>query len=442
MSGVPVMTPLKIEYLSPSSLHAHPRNAREHSDHQIEQIASSMKAFGFNSPVLVDANQQILAGHGRVRAALKLGLDRVPTVSIEHLSEGQRRAFMLADNRLGELSSWNEPILGAELEALSVIDEPFEITDTGFELPRIDVLIEERHKPEPAADPADIPVDDSSVDRVARLGDLWLLGRHQLFVGNALEQASYQALLGSRKANLVFIDPPFNVPISGHVSGLGKNQHREFVMASGEMSERQFEEFLRTAFQRLAESSVDGAIHFVCMDWRGLRSLLAAGDAYTELKNLCCWVKAQGGMGSLYRSQHELVAVFKSGSAPHINNVNLGRHGRNRSNVWSMPGMNSFQKGRAEKLAMHPTVKPVALVADAILDCSKRGGLVLDCFAGSGTTLIAAERTGRTAAGMELDPHYADVILRRFCDVTGIEPVNASTNAVVRRREQGETVRG
>lgn len=436
------MTSLKIAYLSPGSLQAHPRNARDHSDRQIEQIASSIKAFGFNAPVLVDAGLQILAGHGRVRAALKLGLEQVPTVAIQHLSESQRRAFMIADNRLGELSSWNEPILAAELEVLSAIDEPFEITDTGFELPRIDVLIEEQHKPTPADDPADAPVDKNSVDQVARLGDLWLLGRHHLFVGNALERESYRALLGRRKAELIFIDPPFNVPISGHVSGLGKAQHREFVMASGEMSEKQFEEFLRTAFERLAESSIDGAIHFVCMDWRGLRALLAAGDAYSELKNLCCWVKSQGGMGSLYRSQHELVAVFKSGTAPHINNVNLGKHGRNRSNVWSMPGMNSFQKGRAEKLAMHPTVKPVALVADAILDCSKRGALVLDCFAGSGTTFIAAERTGRACAGMELDPSYADVILRRFCDVTGIEPVHAATGAIVRRRENPGVSRG
>lgn len=435
------MRSLKIAYLSPQTLVPHPRNARVHSDRQIEQIASSIRAFGFNSPVLVDGRNQILAGHGRVQAALRLGLDRIPTVSIEHLSESQRRAFMLADNRLGELSRWDDDVLAAELEALSAIDEPFEITDTGFELPKIDVLIEERHKPEPD-DPADAPVDESSVDRVARVGDLWLLGRHQLFVGNALEADSYRALLGGAKAQLVFIDPPFNVPISGHVSGLGKNQCREFVMASGELSEAQFQEFLQTAFRRLIENSMEGAIHFVCMDWRGLRTMLGAAQQYTEFKNLCCWVKAQGGMGSLYRSQHELVAVFKSGSARHINNVSLGKHGRNRTNVWSMPGMNSFGKGRAEKLAMHPTVKPVALVADAILDCSKRGGLVLDCFTGSGTTLIAAERTGRVGAGMELDPHYADVILRRFCDVTGIEPVHAATGAIVRRREHKGGARG
>lgn len=429
------MTPLKVTYVSLDQLRPHPRNARLHSDQQIDKIAASIRSFGFNAPVLVDANNQILAGHGRVEAARKLGLVQIPTISIEHLSEGQRRAFMLADNRLSELSTWDEGLLAAELEELITFDEPFEITDTGFELPRIDSLIEDRHKAEAPADPADKPIDPTSVEGVARMGDLWLLGRHRLFVGNALEPASYQALLDGAKAQMVFIDPPFNVPIQGHVSGLGKARHGEFVMASGEMSDEEFEAFLRAAFVRLIKASAAGSIHFVCMDWRGLATTLGAGEAYTELKNICCWVKSQGGMGSLYRSQHELVVVFKAGSAPHINNVSLGKHGRNRSNVWSMPGMNSFQKGRAEKLAMHPTVKPVALVADAMLDCSRRGGLVLDVFAGSGTTLIAAERTGRIGAAMELDPHYADVILRRFCDVTGIEPVNACTGQVVRRRQ-------
>ena len=429
------MTSLVIEYLPPGELRPHPRNARVHSPAQITKITASLRSFGFNSPVVIDADGQILAGHGRIQAALQLGLERVPAVRIEHLSESQRRAFMLADNRLNELSDWDDNILAAELEALSIVDEPFEITDTGFEMPRIDVLIEERHKPKLDEDPADGPVDETAVEQVSRLGDIWLLGRHQLFVGNALERSSYRALLAGRKAQLVFIDPPFNVPIAGHVSGLGKARHREFVMASGELSQSEFESFLRTASTRLVEHSINGSIHFICMDWRGLATMLAAGDVYSELKNICCWVKAQGGMGSLYRSQHELVAVFKSGTDPHINNVSLGRHGRNRSNVWSLPGMNSFQKGRAEKLAMHPTVKPVALVADAILDCSERGGLVLDCFAGSGTTIIAAERTGRTAAAMELDPRYADVILRRFCDVTGLEPVNAATGHVVRRRK-------
>lgn len=436
------MTSLQIHYMSPDALRPHPRNARTHSERQIGQIATSIRSFGFNSPILVDDGGQILAGHGRVMAAIKLGLDKVPCVALRHLSSAQRRAFMLADNQIATQSGWNEEILALELEELSIVDEPFEITDTGFEMPKIDVLIEERHKPPVEDDPADGPVNENEVEKVARLGDLWLLGRHRLFVGNALERESYQALLGREQAQMVFVDPPFNVRIQGHVSGLGKAQHAEFVMASGEMSDAEFESFLRTAYTRLVEASVPGSMHFVCMDWRGLQRLLAAGDVYTELKNICCWVKAQGGMGSLYRSQHELIAVFKSGTAPHINNVALGKHGRNRSNVWSMPGMNSFQKGRADKLAMHPTVKPVALVADAILDCSTRGGLILDVFAGSGTTLIAAERTGRIGAAMELDPHYADVILRRFCDVTGIEPVNAVTGQIVQRRPGKEVARG
>lgn len=432
------MKPLQITYRDPATLLPHPRNARQHSDKQVEQLTASIRSFGFNAPVLIDAGNQILAGHGRVEAAKKLGLERVPTIAVEHLSTAQARAFMLADNRLAELSTWDFEMLAVELEELSSADEPFEITDTGFELPKIDVLIEERHKPKEEQDPADDPVAPERVEQVARLGDLWLLGRHMLFVGNALDRQSYQALLGRERAQMIFIDPPYNVPIQGHVSGLGKAQHREFVMGSGEMTSAAFEGFLRTTFERLVEVSVDGSIHYVCMDWRGLKELLAAGSAYSELKNICCWVKAQGGMGSLYRSQHELVAVFKSGTASHINNVALGKHGRNRSNVWSMPGMNSFQKNRAEKLAMHPTVKPVALVADAILDCSERGGLILDVFGGSGTTLIAAERTGRRAAVMELDPHYVDVALRRFCDVTGIEPINAWTGARVQRRPAAE----
>lgn len=430
----PAVTELQISYLSSSALSAHPRNSRIHTPKQIEQIAASIREFGFNVPILIDRENQILAGHGRFEAATKLGLATVPVVRLEHLTDAQRRAFMIADNRLSELSSWHTEVLALELEELSLVDEPLEITSTGFELAKIDALIEERHKPEEDDDPADVPVDPASVEKVSRSGDLWLLGRHCLFVGNALERESYQALLGSRKAQLVFCDAPYNVPIRGHVSGLGRVQHREFEMASGEMSHPEFVAFLRTVFEHLVRHSLDGSIHYQCIDWRGLKALLEAAEVYSQLKNICCWVKAQGGMGSLYRSQHELVAVFKSGTAPHINNVELGKHGRTRTNVWSMPGMNSFHRGRAEMLAMHPTVKPVALVAEAILDCSTRGGLVLDVFSGSGTTLIAAERTGRSAAVMEIDPHYADVSLRRVCDVTGIEPVNAATGQVVRRR--------
>jgi DNA modification methylase len=226
---------------------------------------------------------------------------------------------------------------------------------------------------------------------------------------------------------MVFTDPPYNVPISGHVGGLGSIQHREFAMASGEMSQAEFTAFLQSVFGHLATFSVDGAIHFQCMDWRHVPEILAAGTAaYTDLKNICVWAKNNGGMGSLYRSQHEFVFVFKSGTAPHINNVELGRHGRYRTNVWSYAGVNSFGGDRAD-LSLHPTVKPVAMIADAIRDCSHRKGIVLDAFVGSGTTLIAAETTGRRGYGIEIDPLYCDVTIRRLHTVCGLEAVLEGT---------------
>jgi DNA methylase len=228
---------------------------------------------------------------------------------------------------------------------------------------------------------------------------------------------------GDARAQIVFTDPPYNVPISGHVGGLGAIQHREFAMASGEMSPAEFTAFLQSVFGHLAAYSVDGAIHFQCMDWRHVSEIMAAGTAaYTDLKNICVWAKNNGGMGSLYRSQHEFVFVFKSGTAPHINNVELGKHGRYRTNVWNYAGVNSFGGDRAD-LTLHPTVKPVAMVADALRDCSHRKGNVLDAFVGSGTTLIAAEKTGRRGYGIEIDPAYCDVTVRRLLAVCGLEAV-------------------
>jgi len=235
----------------------------------------------------------------------------------------------------------------------------------------------------------------------------------------------------------VFCDPPYNVPIDGHVSGLGRTSHREFAMASGEMSEAEFTTFLTQVFRHLADWSVDGALHFQCMDFRHMREMLDAGAAaYSELKNLCVWAKTNAGMGSLYRSQHELVFVFKSGTAPHINNVELGQHGRYRTNVWTYAGANSFSRTRDDDLAAHPTVKPTALVADAILDASHPKGIVLDAFAGSGTTLVAAHKTRRKGFGIELDPIYCDVILKRLAAVTGLEPRHAETNLLFHEVEQ------
>ncbi len=425
------MNDLQIKYRIPSHLKPSPANARTHSRKQILQIARSITLFGFNNPILLDAEGYIVAGHGRVAAALELGIPSVPTVLLEHLSPAQRRAYIIADNKLAENAGWDKDMLQVELQGLAAAGLNFDLTDLGFETGEIDLFLTD--------DPTEIAAEDAGEDReawsavpeVARRGDLWLLGKHRLFCGDALDDESFRALLGRERAQMIFADPPFNVKISGHVSGKGRARHPEFIMASGEMSSQEFTCFLRTSFERMSAASADGAVHFICIDWRHLGELLSAGaDAYSDLVNLCVWVKTNGGMGSLYRSQHELVAVFKSGSGKHVNNVELGRHGRNRTNVWTYPGMNSFHKGRDDSIRLHPTVKPTALVADAILDCSKRGDIILDPFAGSGTTLLATQRTERLGRCIELDPRYVDVALHRFRTQTGIAPVHASTGAV------------
>lgn len=417
------MTQLSIRYVPVQQLAPDPANARLHSDRQIGKIARSIERFGFNNPLLVDGRGGILCGHGRYRAALKLRMADVPVVQLDHLTAAQKRAYMLADNRTAEDAEWDPDLLAAEFEQLIALDPEFEITDTGFEMAEVDQLL----MPADGADepdPADLPVHAAEVAAVARPGDLWQIGDHRIFCGDALDPASYAVLLGRERAAMVFTDPPYNRAISV-VANNGRTQHAEFVQASGEMTGGDFTRFLGHAFGAMAAASIDGAIHFVCMDWRGLGALLAAGEiAYTELKNLVVWVKANGGMGTLYRSQHELIAVFKSGTAPHRNNVQLGATGRNRTNVWSYPGMNSFGRGRDAALALHPTVKPVALCADAMLDCSARGDLVLDGFGGSGTTLLAAERCGRRARLVERDPHYVDVTLHRARTLLGLDAVN------------------
>ena len=348
-------------------------------------------------------------------------------IRLEDLTEDEVRAYVIADNRLAELAGSDREILAIELQGLAELDLDFDLTITGFETPEIDILIGELDAAE-EDDPADEVPEVSDGPPVTRLGDIWCIGKHRLICGDSLDPNTYAQLLSGAKAQMIFTDPPYNVPVNGHVSGLGKVKHREFAMASGEMSEDQFTAFLVTVFRNLVGHSTDGAIHFICMDWRHMGEVVTAGrDAYTELKNLCVWAKTNGGMGSLYRSQHELKFVFKAGTGPHINNVELGRHGRYPTNVWSYAGINGFGKDRDAELALHPTVKPVKLVADAILDCSKRGGIVLDAFAGSGTTLIAADKTGRQGYGIELDPRYCDVIVRRFANTADTEAIHAAT---------------
>ena len=421
------MRDFKISYQNPNDLTPYPRNARTHSKQHIHQIAESIKHFGWTNPVLVDEENMVIAGHGRVLAAKELGFTSVPTIAIENLSDAQKRAYILADNKLAENAGWDRDILAIELQSLIEMDLDFDVTLTGFETPEIDILIGELGDDELDSDD-EVPEPDTDNPPITQPGDLWQIGGHRLLCGDATKPEDIVRLLDGKKAQMVFTDPPYNVPIDGHVCGLGAVKHREFAMASGEMSEAEFAAFLKTVFGNLVGHSVDGALHFICMDWRHIGEVLEAGrDTFTELKNLCVWAKTNGGMGSLYRSQHELVFVFKAGNKPHINNVNLGKHGRNRTNVWTYPGVNTFGKDRDAELASHPTVKPVAMVTDAILDCSKRGGLVLDVFAGSGTTLIAAEKTGRRGYGVELDQLYCDVIIRRMRETAGLKAVHAET---------------
>ncbi|WP_375459513.1 site-specific DNA-methyltransferase [uncultured Enterovirga sp.] len=414
--------PQVIEHIPASSLRSWDRNARTHSKKQVRQIADSITRFGFTNPVLVDGEHRILAGHGPVEAAKLLGMSTVPCLRIDRLTADEKRAYVIADNKLALNAGWDEQILAEELSALLASDLDFDIGVTGFSIPAIDGLVEGLQVEEPGAPEDEAPPKDGPAR--CRPGDLWELGPHRLCCGNALERDVVLALMGGEQARMVFTDPPYNVPIDGHVGGSGAIKHREFAMASGEMTRAEFTAFLCTAFERLVESSLDGSIHYVCMDWRHMAEMLAAGEGvFSELKNLIVWAKDNGGMGTFYRSRHELIFAFKSGTAPHTNTFELGQHGRHRTNVWSYRGVNTFRAGRMDELALHPTVKPVQMIADAIKDVSGRGEIVLDLFGGSGSTLIAAHKTGRRAFLCELDPLYCDRILRRWEHYAGDDAV-------------------
>lgn len=436
---------LVVEPRAPDLLKPYPGNARTHSAKQIQQLAASMKRFECISPIIIDEGNEILAGHARWLAAKRLGLSSVPTLRVTYLSSAEKAAYRIADNQIAALSSWNKEALAIEFAVISQLDPDFDLEITGFDLGTIELLIDKNAGASAEQDAVPDPLPGPAITRV---GDVWTLGRHRLVCGDATLAEPYRLLLGRARAQMTFTDPPYNVQIAGFVSGLGKVQHREFVAASGEMDSEGFTRFLTAALVQVARSSHDGALAYVCMDWRHMPELHAAGAAAFDAQiNLCVWVKSNAGMGSLYRSQHELVAVFKRGTRSHINNVELGRHGRHRSNVWDYPGVNSFSATRGEELSWHPTVKPLPLVVDAILDASRRDGLILDPFGGSGTTLMAAEQTGRQARLLELDPLYCDVIIRRFAAATGQVVVDQLGQSFAERTAalttaDGETVNG
>jgi DNA modification methylase len=430
---------LHVVYERADSLTAFSNNARTHSRAQTRKIADSIQAFGFTNPVLIDKKSTIIAGHGRVAAAKMLGISQIPTIRLEGLSPDQIRAYIIADNKLAELAGWDNSILKIELQHLITLDSGFDVTITGFEIPEIDLIMQDEAQTGEQED--EMPATTGSP--VTQLGDLWLLGKHRILCGSSLDSTSYDRLMNGKKGSVVFTDPPFNVPIDGHVCGNGAIKHEEFAMASGEMNEDQFICFLSDSLRQLERHSKPGSVHFVCMDWRHMKELLLAGEGvYDSLLNLCVWNKDNGGMGSFYRSQHELVFVFRKKGNTHRNNIQLGKYGRNRTNIWKYPGVNTLSKQGDEGnlLALHPTVKPVALVADALLDCSAPKEIVLDAFLGSGTTLLAAERTGRVCYGIELNSKYVDVAIRRWQQQTGQQAVHAQSNKIFDELSQEQDV--
>jgi DNA modification methylase len=407
----------RIVWHSVGDLKPFPGNPRQHPESQIAGLMKSIRKV-WTIPILIDETGTILAGHGRLEAAKRLGMNEVPTVTIAGLSAGEKRAILIADNRLPEKAVWDFDILRGHFKDLIEID--FDVELTGFTTGEIDLVLDgQPGKLDPADDLSGLPLDAPAV---SKMGDRWELGRHHLMCGDALRGDDYERLLGGEVAQMIVTDPPFNVKIHGHAMGRGTIQHREFKVASGEMSEAEFAAFLEEFIRLAARHSQDGSIHFVFMDWRHLPELLsAARPIYSEWKNLLVWNKSNAGQGTFYRSKHELIAAFKNGSAAHINNFGLGGQGRYRTNVLDYPGVNSFHPARRGELELHPTAKPVALIADLIRDCSRRTGLILDPFGGSGTTILAAERTGRNARVIELDPLYVDVAIRRWEQVTGIQ---------------------
>ncbi len=404
---------------------AAPLQVRVHTAAGLRALTGSLGTFGAVAPIVIDKDNRIVSGHGRVAAAKLLGWTTFPAIRVDDLTPEQIEAYKIADNRLAERSSWNDRAVAEILRDLSQISLGFDLEVTGFEQPEIDFRIQSLQTGE-EGDEGDVVI--SAEQAVSRLGDQWLLGVHRLICGSALDVATYAALMNGEKVCGIWTDPPYNVPIVGHVVGNGKRTHREFPMASGEMSREEFCEFLITFLRLVTDNVEDGGTSFICMDWRHLEELMAAvREIGHDLLNVCVWVKANGGMGSLYRSQTEFVVVISKHGTKRINNVQLGKFGRNRTNVWNYAGMNSFaRRGQIKGLALHPTVKPLAMVADAILDVTPRDGIVLDPFCGSGTTIIAAEQTGRRGYCIELDPLYVDTSVRRWERFTGQQARHSS----------------
>lgn len=404
-------------------------NPKIHSKEQVKLIAESITAFGFNSPILIDEESIIIAGHARWEAAKELKLEKVPAIRLVHLSEPKKNAYRITDNRLSEIGKWNVDLLKLEFEEFEKLDLDFNLDIMGFNTTEVDIILDGSltEKDKVVDEQANSVPFIAEEEVVTKPGDLWLLGKHKIVCGNSLEEDSFINLMGDKLANMIFTDPPYNVSVRKHISTNCEIKHQEFAMASGEMTSEEFNEFLEKVFMLLKEFSKDGSLHYVCMDWRHMKEIVLAGESvYDKFINLCVWNKSNGGMGSLYRSKHELVFIFKNGTASHVNNIKLGKNGRYRTNVWDYAGVNSFGKEQGN-LKLHPTVKNVEMVRDAIIDVTSRDDIVLDTFLGSGTTIIAAEKAGRVCYGLEIEPLYVDTAIKRFQELTGNKAIHAET---------------
>jgi DNA modification methylase len=418
-----------IERILASALILPDRPLRLFTKHAIRLAARMVEQFGFFVPLLVDENNKVIGGILYLLAAQRLGLTDVPVVRVTHLSDEQIRTYRIAEQRLTELTPWDKKALAEEFKFLSALDLDFDLDITGFSTAEIDLHIASLDEEKaPKEDNALTLVQDAAVTIP---GDLWKLHHHRVICGSALDRPIWAALMGDNRASLVFTDPPYNVKINGHVSGNGRIVHREFSMASGEMTTDAYRDFLRSFMKNAHDHASDGSLHYVCIDWRHVDDVLAVGRSiFTGVNNVCCWVKPNAGMGSFYRSRHELIPVFRKGKKQHRNNIELGRHGRNRSNVWEYAGATTFAGRTTDEgniLAMHPTAKPVNMIADAIMDSTVRNEIVADPFLGSGATLIAAERVGRRLYGIELDPLYVDVAVRRWQNHTGQNAIHVAS---------------
>jgi len=402
------------QWLPIDSIKPYDRQVRRHDRRKVVKLKKLIGHYGQVAPIIIDANQVIIDGHGVWLAMRELGSGDIAAITVAGRSDPEIKALRLALNRLAEEAGWNNEILRTEFKELMSLS--FDLDLTAFDTAEIDHILDlDLPTANVVEDEEQIPVVQAQA--VSKQGDIWICGDHRIGCGNANDGEFVARVRDGVLADVSFVDPPYNLPISGFVSG-----------GIGEMSPEEFTTFLASALKVLQMSSTPHALIYACMDWRHVYELVTASRHCTlELYNICVWAKTNAGMGSLYRNQHELICVFKVGTETPANNVELGRHGRNRSNLWTYRGFNSFGTNRDELLAAHPTVKPVAMIADALRDVTRRGGAVLDTFLGSGSTLIAAEETGRRCFGVELDPLYVDVTIRRWQAHVHRDAIHAAT---------------